>query len=130
MGVSHEPGVLSGSECFYPTSSALARELYFYITRYGHYLCDTRYFFSDTSAIAQLEGHQNYFVLFVKRGRLNIENNGKYYRALAGQVGLVNCRLPHSYYAAEPLEYYWIHFDGPMAKAFFYLFFSVEVGLV
>lgn len=128
MGVSHEPGVLNGSECFYPSPSPLARALFYYMTRYGHYYCDTDYYLSDASAIAQLEGHQNYFILYVKSGRLDIENNGMHYHALAGQVGLVNCRLPHAYYAAEPLEYYWLHFDGAMARQFFDKIIEVHGG--
>lgn len=118
MGVSHEPGVHIKSECFYPSPSPLARELLFYMTRYGHYICDTRYDFSDNSAIAQLEGHRNYFLFFIKSGRLGIENNAKTFYALPGQVGLVNCRQSHRYYAVEPLEYYWLHFDGAQARSF------------
>lgn len=128
MGACHEDGVHSSSECFYPSPSPLARELFFYITRYGHYFCDSRYYLSDASAIAQLDGHRNYFILFVKKGRLNIENNGKYFHAVTGQVGLVNCRLPHAYYAQEPLEYYWLHFDGILAKQFFDKIVAVHGG--
>lgn len=128
MGASREPGVLSGSECFYTSPTPLARSLFFYLTRYGHYYCDTRYRLSDDSAIAQLEGHRNFFVLFVKSGRLIIENDGRRCQALPGQVGLVNCRLSHTYYAAEPLEYYWMHIDGPMAQTFFDQIIAVHSG--
>ena len=117
-GMSNEPGVLSASECFYPSVSPLAKELFFYMTRYGHYYCDTKYCLSDNSAIAQLEGHQNYFLYYVKSGKLNIENDGKFFTATAGQAGIVDCRKPHKYYAVEPLEYYWLHFDGVLAKKF------------
>lgn len=119
MGSSHEKGVLPTSECFYTNPSPLARELFFYITRFGHYLCTPQYILADNSAIAQLEGHRNFFLFYIKSGQLKVEFDNNTYEATAGQVGLINCRNPHRYYASTDLEYYWLHFDGPMGQRFY-----------
>ncbi len=114
-----ERGVLPESEVHYKTPSNVAKKLFFYVTRCGHYYCDSNYDFSFKDARAQAESHRNYYLIYVKSGDMAMENDGNHFRTDAGQVALLDCRKTHRYRAMNNIETLWIHFDGPLADAFY-----------
>lgn len=118
MKVTNEPGVLLRSERFFSTPSAMARSLFFYVTRVGHYYYDERYNFLDSCAVANQESHKNFFLTYVRSGTIYYETSQQF-AAEQGQVALVDCRKPHRFYTKGPAEAMWIHFDGANAAAFF-----------
>ncbi|MGE4549192.1 MAG: helix-turn-helix domain-containing protein [Intestinibacillus sp.] len=119
MKVLSEAGVLSQSERFFSTPSAVARRLFFYVTRCGHYYCDGNYDFKDTCEISQLESHRNFFLIYLRAGSLNFIADGEAFTAERGQLALIDCRRPHRYFAPHGAETIWIHFDGANARDFY-----------
>ena len=119
MKVLHEAGVLSQSERFFSTPSAIARRLFFYVTRCGHYYCDEHYDFKDTCDISQLESHKNFFLIYLRAGFMHFIADGDKFTAEQGQLALIDCRRPHRYYTPQGAETIWIHFDGANAADFY-----------
>ncbi len=119
MGKCSEPGVLLESDRFFNTPSAAAGQLFYYITRCGHYFCTPEYHFTDDSAVARLPSHRNCLLYYVCSGSLFAENAGMGAAVLPGQVALIDCTLPHQFYARERTETLWMHVEGNNTKAFF-----------
>ncbi len=128
MGKCNEPGVLLESDRFFNTPSTVAGQLFYYITRCGHYFCTTDYHFMDDCEIAQLPGHRNCLLLYVCSGRMAVENAGKTGTILPGQVALLDCSLPHQHYALENTEQLWIHIEGCNTRDFFSVLQSANHG--
>ena len=105
-----ESGVSQRSERYFFTPSSLARELFYYPTRCGHYFCDHRYSFSHSSEIAQEGDHNRNIMLFlIQAGAMELTLSGKTVLSGAGQVVLFDCRNPYRYTASDGLnvrEYY------------------------
>lgn len=118
MKVLGEPGVLYRSERFFSTPSAMARHLFFYVTRCGHYYCDAEYDFRDDCAVGKMDSHKNFFLIFIRSGKLHFQTAATF-MAEQGQIALIDCRMPHRFYATDSAETLWIHFDGAGARAFF-----------
>lgn len=119
MGKCNEPGVLLESDRFFNTPSAAAGQLFYYITRCGHYFCTTEYNFTDDSETARQPSHRNSMIFFVCSGSLFVENAGRIGTVLPGQVALIDCTLPHHFYAQEETETLWMHLEGSNTKDFF-----------
>lgn len=119
MGKCNESGVLLESDRFFNTPSAAASQLFYYITRCGHYFCTTEYNFTDDSEVARLPSHRNSMIIYVCSGSMFVENAGKSSIVQAGQVALLDCTLPHHYYAREDIETLWMHLEGCNTKDFF-----------
>ena len=70
-----EAGVHQTSERYFFTPSSLARELFYYPTRCGHYFCDSRYSFSYRSEIAMEGDHNRNIMLFlIQRGTMELRS--------------------------------------------------------
>ena len=107
-----EPGVCSGSDLYFQTPSENARKLLYYTTSCGS-------FFTDYDYRIERENYHNYMIFFVKSGRLSVTNEGKTMVAHAGQIGFMNCHLPHEYHTIGNTEFYWIHLDGSNTPDFY-----------
>ena len=118
MKVTKEAGVLARSERFFSTPSATARNLFFYVTRVGHYYYDEQYNFLDSCDVAHQESHKNFFLTYIRSGCMYFQTT-QLFTAERGQVALVDCHKPHRFYTAGPAEALWIHFDGANAASFF-----------
>lgn len=115
-----EPGVLPTSERYFFTPSALARELFYYPARCGHYFCDHRYAFHHQAETAQLYEHNSNIMLFaVLDGAMELTLNGEKQLAAAGQSVFFDCAEPYRYRGFDGLEFYWLLFDGLNARAFY-----------
>ena len=127
MKVLNEPGVLSRSERFFATPSAMARSLFYYVTRVGHYYYDEQYDFSDRCDVAMQDSHKNFFLIFMRSGTMYFETSQSF-SAERGQIALVDCHKPHRFYTDGPGESIWIHFDGANASAFFEQILALRNG--
>jgi AraC-like DNA-binding protein len=77
----------------------------------GHYECDADYIVNRTS-------FDSFLLLYVKRGTgYFLGRDNRRVELPANSFALIDCYKPHVYGAVEPLEMYWIHFDGPTARA-------------
>ena len=115
-----EQGILPTSERYFFTPSALARELFYYPSRCGHYFCDHRYSFNHKAETAQLYEHNSHIMLFaVQDGALQLDLGGTEVLAGAGQIVLFDCSEPYSYHGFDGLEFYWLLFDGLNVRPFY-----------
>lgn len=107
----YEKGVAPHSELYESTASRQAQEVLYYLQRAGHFFCDTHYVVERTC-------YHSFLLICVLHGRLLLSARGQEYSIVPGQFGFLNCYEPHVYRAAEPLEYFWLHFDGANTAAF------------
>ena len=115
-----EIGVHQTSERYFFTPSSLAKELFYYPTRCGHYFCSSRYSFDHKSEIAlQGDHNQNIMLFLVQNGAMELTLAGTPVLAAAGQTVLFDCREPYSYAASDGLEFTWLLFNGLNARAFY-----------
>lgn len=119
MKVFEEAGVLPASERFFSTPSAIAKKLFFYVTRCGHYYCSKEYDFRYTCPTGQEESHLNYEIFYIRQGALQITTDTAFAQVVRGQCALVDCRKPHRFHAEGDCETLWIHFDGANSADFF-----------
>ena len=108
------------SERYFFTPSSLARDLFYYATRCGHYFCNHLYSFSHRSEIALEGDHNSHIMLFaVQAGAMELEIAGETALAAAGQIVLFDCREPYRYAASDGLEFTWLLFNGLNARDFY-----------
>lgn len=101
-----EYGVAPGSELFLSTPSKLAESVLFYLHRCGRFILTKEYDITRTN-------FNNYLMFYVDKGSMKIQNEGKTYIANEGDVGIINCHMPHSYASLEDGTIFtWCHFDG------------------
>ena len=94
-----ELGVHQTSERYFFTPSSLAKELFYYPTRLGHYFCNSRYSFNHRSEIAlQGDHNQNIMLFFVHDGAMELTLNGTPAIAGAGQRLLFNGLNARAFY--------------------------------
>ena len=115
-----EKGVHQTSERYFFTPSSLARELFYYPTRGGHYFCSSLYSFDHRSEIAMQGDHnQNIMLFYIHSGAMELTLGGARALAAAGQVVLFDCREPYRYAASDGLEFSWLLFNGLNTRAFY-----------
>lgn len=107
---SFEIGILPESVCFSFSPDAKTREMFYYPTMCGHFYCNEEYYIKRDSFHPLL-------LVYVCEGAFHLELDRGNYTARKGQVLFFDCRQPHYYYADGPLEFYYVHFDGPQAHA-------------
>lgn len=107
-----QEGVLPGSDFYFFTPSATARNLLYYFTSVGHFFCDFGY------RVCR-EDYGNYLILLVKKGRLSVETEGRKFTVKEGDMAFIDCHHPHTYGAVGFTEFLWIHFDGSNARQFY-----------
>lgn len=115
-----EKGVHQTSERYFFTPSSLARELFYYPTRGGHYFCSSLYSFDHRSEIAMQGDHnQNIMLFYIHSGAMELTLGSVRALAASGQVVLFDCREPYRYAASDGLEFSWLLFNGLNTHAFY-----------
>lgn len=115
-----EKGVKEPSVKFFETPSAMARELFLYVTRRGDFYVSNDYYFHFRSETGREESHQFSFMLFaVLEGAMHVEAGNRKYVVDAGECTMMDCREPHVYYSDTDTRFLWIHFDGIDARRFY-----------
>lgn len=124
-----EAGVHQTSERYFFTPSSLAREVFYYPTRCGHYFCDSRYSFSHRSEIAMEGDHNRNIMLFlVQSGAMELELSDVPVLAGAGQAVLFDCQEPYQYAASDGLEFTWLLFNGANVRTFYHRILQAHGG--
>ena len=123
-----EKGVKELSVKFFETPSAMARELFLYVTRRGDFYVTGDYYFHFRLAAAREESHHLSFMLFaVLEGAIYVEAGGRKYVVETGECTILDCREPHVYYARTDSRFVWIHFDGIDARRFYEYIMRVHI---
>lgn len=121
--ISTEKGILPGSDYYVYTPSAQAQSLFFYPLIIGNFSYSDDYSLRRTA-------FDNFLLMYIKRGECIIEMNDQVFRALPGQIVFLDCYHPHAYRSSTPWECEWIHFDGPMARAFYQAIMSSSAPVI
>lgn len=98
-------GILEKSVFYFHTASSFAQSLLFYLDSVGHFYCDTHYY-------VRRDSHQSFLLFYVHTGKCMARYEGRSCTIEEGEVLLIDCHRPHEYWAVEPSEIYWIHFNG------------------
>ena len=107
-----EKGVRSNSELFFTSPSGRARGLFFYVT------CTGEFSYEDGYQLER-ETYHSFLLLHIKKGTMQVVNEGLSFEAHGGDTVLLNCHSPHSYLALEATDALWFHFEGGNAKAMY-----------
>lgn len=115
-------GVLPGSFMDFFIPSEFAQRALYFSTQFGHFVCDSNYRV-ERSFLDQ------YLLLYLCRGALGLRCGGESARLTENQIGLFDCRVPHSYWCEEKVDFYWFHFNGCSSNAYT-AFLHERFGLV
>lgn len=115
----NEPGVLAKSEKYFSTPAELTKNLFYYVTRCGHYFCDKNYYYNYQSSNAKIASRLNYLLFYIIEGRLEMNIEGRKFSAEKDQIVFIDCKKPHDYYSSGNLEFLWIHIDGANTEKFY-----------
>ena len=104
-------GILPQSHMFLYDVSEQAKRMFLYPLCVGHYACGADYSVNRTS-------FDSFLLLYIRRGTgYYFDRDSRRVTLPQNTFALIDCYKPHAYGATEPLEMYWIHFDGPTARA-------------
>ena len=100
-----DAGVLTPSFIDFTIPSSFARETLYYPVEYGDFFCDNSYYIERNFL-------DQYLIMFIRSGSLNVRLEGREGKAEKNQVVLLDCRAPHAYWCTEETEFLWFHFNG------------------
>lgn len=119
---SNEKGVLKNSDYYLYTASIQAMKTFLYPTYVGYFYYEPDYFLHR-------DLYDSFLVMHVKKGSCVIEIDGHTQTVATGQIVMLDCYKPHTYYTHSGWEAEWLHFDGPVAREYFKMITSIS-GLV
>jgi AraC-like DNA-binding protein len=100
------------SDYYIYTPSSVARNLFLYPSIIGHFKYEDGY-------KLYRESFDSYLLIFIKQGSCIVNTLGQTFTASENQIVFLNCYQPHSYESNGPWEAEWLHFDGPLAQAYY-----------
>lgn len=109
-----EKNVSRKSEYFVYVPSEAAQKTFFYPICTGNFIYEPGY-------RLERESYDSFLLMFIQRGTLTLEYDGKTENAVSGDFILLDCYRPHIYYSNTGWESLWLHFDGPVARAHYEL---------
>ena len=96
-----DPGILDHSICFSFTPSALAEQLYFYMTWCGHYFSTSRY-------MMKRDYYPPLLVMYIREGIMHVEHMNQKFDAQKGDVVLIAGKGHENYQDIKGVKH---HFD-------------------
>ena len=122
---SQESHIAPTSEVFFYTPSITAMETFFYPLCTGHFIYEPGY-------VQKRNSYDSFLLMYIASGELTVEytasddTSDKIYsrNVSSGHFVLLDCYKPHGYSNDTGWESLWIHFDGPMARAYYDLILS------
>lgn len=107
-----EPHVDSSSAYYVHTPSTAAKRLFFYPVCTGHFIYNAGYHLKR-------DRYDSFLLMLVTKGNCTITVNHHSYAAASGELVFLDCYKPHEYKSDTGWESIWLHFDGPMARAYY-----------
>lgn len=109
---SYETHVSENSDYYIYTASATAKTLFFYPLHIGYFYYEAGYHLKRNS-------FDSFLIMLIKKGTCSIKIKNIAYIAKEGDIVLIDCYAPHEYGSDTIWEASWIHFDGPLARAYY-----------
>ena len=100
-----EQGVISNSQYFFFTPSDIFVNNYYYMLVCGHFYCRNHYSIQRDGGVAPL-------IMYIISGQLQLTYEERSYTATRGEIILLDCDKPHTYYCNTTCEFLFFHFDG------------------
>ena len=100
------------SEYYVYSPSRLAEEMFFYPLQCGHFIYESGY-------ALRRDSYDSFLLMYVQKGGLRLDFEGKETHVSAGQFLLLDCYRPHSYSSDTGWECLWCHFDGVLARQWY-----------
>lgn len=107
-----ERGTCSGSDLYFQTPSENAHRMLYYMTSCGYYYTDYDY-------RIERDDYHNYLIFYICEGRLSVRSEDRTMVAGPGQIGFLNCHVPHEYHTIGNTEFVWLHLDGANTAQFY-----------
>lgn len=114
---SQENHIAPASDVFFYTPSVTATETFFYPICTGHFIYEPGY-------IQRRNSYDSFLLMYIASGKLTLEYDNRTETAASGNFILLDCYKPHGYHTDTGWESLWIHFDGPLARAYYDLIIS------
>lgn len=112
-----DPNILEDSRHYFVQSSAFAREHLLYADSVGHFHVGSQY------RVDRMD-YDSYLLMAVVAGTIICRSRGQSVTLQPGSVLLLDCTQPHSYFAAEPAEIYFVHINGSMIEPLYRCFYQ------
>lgn len=119
---SYENGVSKDSDYYIYTASQTAQNLFFYPTYIGNFQYLPGYSLKRTS-------YDSFLIMMITDGNCKVTANGETYHASKETIVLIDCYSPHQYETETGWSALWIHFDGPLSRAYYNQIVST-IGMV
>lgn len=106
---------LPHSQIYFHTPSPIARTSFLHPICLGHFYCDKNYCVSRSS-------YDSFLIMLIAKGNgiaAVPDSKGFESSFQKNQIVLIDCYKPHIYRATGDLEFYWVHFDGINARAYY-----------
>ena len=107
-----ERGVEEGSTIYYHTPSQTAKRMLYYPIAIGEFRCNSDY-------RVHRDRFDSFLGLYVANGEMHLEQGQVRATAMSGEILLVDCYRPHTYYTETEAETVWMHFDGSESRKWF-----------
>lgn len=107
----YDLGVLPTSEEYFYIASTFARDTLFYLESSGDYQCDENYIVNKMD-----ETIDTFMLRIIQGGTLYLQIENQTYAVPKGGVFLLDCKIPHLYYAKENVSFKYFHFSGKMVQ--------------
>lgn len=104
----YEKGTVDDSVYYFFSPSEMFCEYYIHMLLCGHFYCDASY------KIVR-EGNASPLFLYMISGELHIRYHNQLHLAAEGDIVLLDCNQPHSYYCGSSCEFLFFHYHGPTA---------------
>lgn len=98
------------SDYYIYSPSMAAQGMFLYPLYVGHFIYEGGY-------SLRRDAYDSFLLMYVQKGILTLEYEGKIRQVCAGEFVLLDCFRPHAYYSETGWEALWCHFDGPTARS-------------
>ncbi|MBQ7573979.1 MAG: helix-turn-helix transcriptional regulator [Clostridia bacterium] len=106
------------------TPTQLTTTLPFYISEVGHFIAEEGYEVIRNT-------HNSFLLLFTKSGMGTVISEDMPFVLEKGNAIIIDCHTPHRYFSVgEGWEFYWVHFNGAMAKDMFSILYPDNISAV
>lgn len=109
-----EQYVTPQSEYFTYSPSVTAKHTFFYPIAAG-------LFFYENGYRLHRNSYDSFLLMYIRSGTLTVNYQDKEQSVPVGSFILLDCYEPHGYHTDSGWECLWVHFDGPMARAYYRL---------
>ncbi|PKM49974.1 MAG: AraC family transcriptional regulator [Firmicutes bacterium HGW-Firmicutes-7] len=100
-----ETGVLPNSHYFFFTPSTIFEKYYYYLLVCGHFHCQYGY-------KIKRKGNTEPLLICILDGQLHLDYENKQYTGRKGDILLIDCHKPHTYYSDPSCNFLFLHFGG------------------